>query len=64
VIEKPTHSIRADHVEAHVTPTPFVEALDRLLAVITRYRERIDRGVFPPQIVWRPDDAQGPLAAE
>ena len=60
---KPTHAIRADHVAAHLKPTPFVEALDRLLAVVLRHRERIIPAAFPPTIAWTPDDDRQ-LAAE
>jgi len=61
---KPTHTIRADHVAAHLTPTPFLESLDRLLTVVARHRGRIDAAAFAPRIVWRPDDGREPLAAE
>lgn len=62
--EKPTHTIRADYVEAHVVAVPFDEALDRLLTTIVRHRARVDPAAFPPRIAWRPDDVRDRLAAE
>ena len=60
---KPTHTIRADHVAAHVVPTCFAAAIDRLLAVVLGHRERIDPAAIPPTIAWTPADDRL-LAAE
>lgn len=56
--DKPTHTIRADYVEAHVAATPIEEALDRLFVAVLRHRDRIDPAAFPPRIGWRSDDVR------
>jgi UDP-sulfoquinovose synthase len=61
---KPSHTIRADHVEAHVMATPLEAALNQLVAVVAGHRERIDPAIFPPAVAWRPDDASERQAAE
>lgn len=61
---KPTHTIRADHVAAHVTATRLELALDQLIAVVEGHRERIDPANFLPAVAWSPDDASEQQVAE
>jgi UDP-sulfoquinovose synthase len=56
---KPTHTIRADFVAAHVAATPFREALARLFDRVSRHRDRIRPAALPPRITWRPAHAHG-----
>lgn len=56
---KPTHTVRADFVDANVTATPFAEALTRLFDSVSRHRDRVRPAAFPPWIPWRPADEHG-----
>jgi UDP-sulfoquinovose synthase len=62
--KKPGHTIAADYVAAHVTATPFADALARLLRAVARHRDRIDPSLFPPRIAWSPADDRARAAAE
>ncbi len=64
VPSKPTHTIRADFIAAHITPRPFAETLDRLVGVIVKHSARIDPAAFAPRIAWSPDHDSDLLAAE